>query len=62
MVMGYVPLVALPATDRLKSVDPEPGAPIEAGVKLDVTPDGTPVAENEIAELKPPDTVVVTTA
>ena len=46
----------------MKSVDPEPGAPIDAGVKLDVTPDGTPEAENVMAALNPPDTFVVTTA
>jgi hypothetical protein len=62
MVMEYVPLVALLATDRLKFAEPEPGAAIDEGVKLDVTPDGTPVAENEMAELKPPETAVVTTA
>jgi hypothetical protein len=62
MVMEYVPRVAFRETERLKSVLPEPGAAIEDGVKLDVTPDGTPVAENEMAELNPPETAVVTTA
>ncbi len=42
------------------SVDvPEPGAAIEAGVKLAVTPAGMPLAERETAELKPPETAVV---
>ena len=49
-------------TDKLKSVVPEPGAAIEPGLKLEVTPDGMPVAENVIAELNPPETDVVTTA
>jgi hypothetical protein len=62
MVMVWVPVGALLATVRLKSVVPEPGAAIEAGVKLDVTPDGTPVALKETAELNPPDTATVTTA
>ena len=44
------------------SVLPEPGAAIEAGLKLTVTPVGWPVALKLIAELKPPETDVVTTA
>jgi hypothetical protein len=62
IVIGYVPVLAVLATVRLKSEVPEPGAAIEAGLKLAVTPDGTPVAESAIAELNPPTTVVVTTA
>ena len=38
---------------------PEPGAAIDEGLKLTVTPDGMPDADNAIAELKPPETVVV---
>ena len=38
---------------------PEPGALIEVGLKLTVTPDGWPLAERPIAELKPPETAVV---
>ncbi len=38
---------------------PEPGAAIEVGLKLAVTPDGKPVAVSAMAELKPPETVVV---
>ncbi|HKV38478.1 MAG TPA: hypothetical protein VJX67_04630 [Blastocatellia bacterium] len=38
--------------------DPDPGAPIEAGLKLAVAPEGSPDADNEIAELNPPDIVV----
>jgi hypothetical protein len=62
MVIGKVPVAALLATVRLKSVVPDPGAAMDAGVKLEVTPDGTPVAEKETAELKPPLTLTVTTA
>ena len=40
----------------------EPGAAIEAGEKLLVTPEGTPVALKETAELNPPDTATVTVA
>ena len=39
--------------------DPEPGAAIEVGLKLTVTPLGWPVADNAIAELNPPETAVV---
>ncbi len=39
---------------------PEPGALIEVGLKLPVTPVGRPEAESAIAELNPPETVVVT--
>jgi hypothetical protein len=35
---------------------------MEAGLKLTVTPVGCPVADKEMAELKPPETFVVTTA
>jgi hypothetical protein len=62
MVMGKVPPVALLETVRLKFAEPEPGAPIDDGVKLVVTPAGTPVAESAIAELNPPEMVVDTTA
>jgi hypothetical protein len=57
-----VPVLAERDTVSVKSDVPEPGAPIDAGLKLDVTPDGTPVADNEMAESNPPDTLVVTTA
>lgn len=36
---------------------PEPGAAIEVGLKLTVTPEGWPVALSATAELKPPLTV-----
>ena len=38
---------------------PEPGAAIDEGVKVIVTPDGAPVADNAMDELKPPETFVV---
>ena len=38
---------------------PEPGAAIEAGLKLTVTPAGTPDAARATAELNPPETAVV---
>src|SRR5262245_14424767 len=39
--------------------EPEPGAAIDAGLKLAVAPVGSPLAESETAELKPPETVVL---
>ena len=38
---------------------PEPGAAMDVGLKVTVTPVGWPLAVNATAELKPPDTVVV---
>jgi hypothetical protein len=60
--MGYVPVGAVFETVRLKCAEPEPGAAMEAGLKLVVTPDGTPVAESEIAALNEPESAVVTVA
>lgn len=62
IVIGYVPAGALLATVIFISEVPDPGAAIELGEKLTVTPDGCPVADSPIAELNPPDTLVVTTA
>ena len=38
---------------------PDPGAAMEVGLKLTVTPAGWPLALKAIAELKPPETLVV---
>lgn len=38
---------------------PEPGAAMEAGLKVTVTPVGWPDAVSAMAELKPPETAVV---
>src|SRR5580693_728632 len=38
---------------------PEPGAAMDVGLKLTVTPVGWPVADNAMAELNPPETAVV---
>ncbi|MGH9762691.1 MAG: hypothetical protein ACREAC_17860 [Blastocatellia bacterium] len=40
--------------------DPDPGAPIDVGLKVAVAPEGKPDAENDIAELKLPDIAVDT--
>jgi hypothetical protein len=38
---------------------PEPGAAMDVGLKVTVTPVGWPVADNAIAESKPPEITVV---
>lgn len=55
-------MLAFWATVTFISDVPEPGAAMEAGLKLIVTPEGWPVADKEMVELKPPETLVVTTA
>ena len=62
MVIGKVPVPAFLETVSVKSDVPEPGAAIEVGLKLPVTPDGKPVADKAIDALKPPEMAVVTTA
>ena len=54
-----VPVVAVAPAVKVRVELPLPGAAIEAGLKLAVTPVGTPDADRETAELKPPLTVVV---
>ena len=45
---------------KVKVELPLPGAPIEAGLKLAVTPAGRPEADRETAELNPPEMLVET--
>lgn len=40
--------------------EPDPGAAMDFGLKVTVKPLPSPEAESEIAELKPPETAVVT--
>lgn len=58
IVTFVVPVVAVLLAAKVTVELPLPGAPIDAGLKLAVTPAGRPEAESEIAELKPPLTVV----
>src|ERR1700722_1383511 len=58
-VIGYVPATVVEATVRVRVDVPEPGAPIEVGLKPTVTPVGWPVADKATAELKPPAIVLV---
>ena len=61
IVIVWVPVLAVLDTVMVKFDVPEPGAAIEVGLKLPVTPDGKPVADKATAALNPPETVVVTT-
>jgi hypothetical protein len=47
------------ATARVRVEVPEPGATIEVGLKVAVTPAGWPVADKATEESKPPETAVV---
>jgi len=58
IVMLAVPVVAVLLAEKVRVELPPPGAAMEAGLKLAVTPAGNPAAESETAELKPPLTVV----
>ena len=53
-----VPVVAVVLDEKVSVELPFPGAVMEAGLKLAVTPVGNPDTDNEIAELKPPLTLV----
>jgi hypothetical protein len=58
-VIVYVPVATVDPTVIVMVEDPEPGAVIELGLKLSVTPAGCPEADKVMAELKPPVTLVV---
>ncbi len=53
-----MPVVAVLLAVKVSVELPLPGAAMELGLKLAVTPAGKPDAESEIAELNPPLTVV----
>ncbi len=53
-----VPVVAVPLAENVSVELPLPGAAMEAGLKLAVTPAGRPETDKEIAALKPPVTAV----
>ena len=58
-VMVYVPAAVEEATFIVIVEVPEPGAAMELGLKLTVTPDGWPLADKATAELKLPMIVLV---
>ena len=51
-VIVYVPTAVVEATVMVIVDVPEPGAAMEVGLKLMVTPDGWPLADKATAELK----------
>src|ERR1700677_4940197 len=59
MVIVDVPAAAVEATVKVSVELPEPGAAMDVGLKAAVTPVGRPEADKAIAELNPPETVVV---
>jgi hypothetical protein len=61
-VIGYVPGAVVEPTAMVMVDVPEPGAGMDAGLKLTVTPAGWPVADKATAELNPPETVTVRVA
>ena len=58
IVTVEVPVVAVLLAVNVSVELPEPGAASDVGLKLAVTPAGSPLAESDTAELKPPETVV----
>ncbi len=60
IVIVDVPAAAVLLAVKVKVELPEPGAAIDVGLKAAVTPVGSPLAESDIAELKPPETLVET--
>ena len=59
MVMVWVPVRARRLTVNVRFDAPEPGAAMEVGLKLAVTPEGRPDTDRETAESKLPEMVEV---
>jgi hypothetical protein len=58
IVIVAAPTAAAELADNVRVADPEPGAAIEVGLNAAVTPEGRPEADNDTAELKPPEIAV----
>ena len=58
-VMVYVPVAVVDATARVNVDVPEPGAAMDVGLRVAVTPVGWPDAVKATAESNPPETAVV---
>ena len=54
-----MPVAVVEATAKVSAEVPEPGAAMEVGLKVAVTPVGWPEAVKATAESNPPETVVV---
>jgi hypothetical protein len=59
-VILYAPVATVEATAIVITELPAPGAAMEVGLKVTVTPVGWPLAVTAIAEFSPPETAVVT--
>jgi hypothetical protein len=59
-VTFVVAVVAVLVTEKVRVELPLPGAAIEAGLKLAVTPEGRPDADKDTVALNPPLTVIET--
>jgi hypothetical protein len=59
-VTFVVPVVAVLAAEKVRVELPLPGAAIEAGLKLALTPESRPEADKDTVELNPPLSVVET--
>jgi hypothetical protein len=57
-VIVEVPAVAVLLAVKVRVELPEPGAAMDVGLNAAVTPAGSPLAESDTAELKPPEIVV----
>ena len=57
-VIVYAPVAVFGATVIVMVEAPDPGAAMDVGLKLTVTPAGWPVALKATAELNPPETAV----
>jgi hypothetical protein len=57
-VIVDVPATAVLAAVKVSVELPEPGAAMDVGLNAAVTPVGSPLAESDTTELKPPETVV----
>jgi hypothetical protein len=55
-----LPRAAVLEAETVMVEEPDPGAAIEPGLKVTVRPLPSPEADREMAELKPPETAVVT--
>ncbi|HSK42855.1 MAG TPA: hypothetical protein VLA83_03090 [Candidatus Binatia bacterium] len=58
IVIVDVPAAAVLLADNVSVELPLPGAAMDVGLNAAVTPEGSPLAESDTAELKPPETVV----
>jgi hypothetical protein len=58
IVIVDVPAAAVLLAVKVRVELPEPGAAIDVGLNAAVTPEGSPLAESDTAELKPPEMVV----